>query len=74
MKKPILIVKTPKSYNSEKIYDFQTALECNEMIKNYYYTFVLPNIEDVLDFKVFDNNYGEEAYNKLKELIEELKK
>jgi hypothetical protein len=74
MKKPILIVKTPKSYNSEKIYDFQTSLECNEMIKNDYYTFVLPNIEDVLDFKVFDNNYGEETYNKLKELIEELKK
>ena len=73
MKKPILIVKTPKSYNSQKIYDFQTALECNELKKNYYYPFVLPNIEDVLDFKVFDNNYGEEAYNKLKKLIEELK-
>lgn len=74
MKKPILIIKTPKSYSSEKIYDFQTALECNEIIKNDYYTFVLPNIEDILDFKVFDNKYGDDAYNKLKELIEELKK
>ena len=74
MGKSILIVKAPNSYSSEKINEFGIALKSMDEIKKYYDIFVLPNIEDVFDFRVFNNKYGEEAYSRLKELIEELKK
>jgi hypothetical protein len=74
MEKPILVVKTPASYNSQKLNNFGIALEREESVKNDYHIFVLPNIEDVFDFRIFNNKYGEEAYYKLKKLIEELKK
>jgi hypothetical protein len=74
MERSILIVKAPNSYSSEKINEFGIALKSMDEIKKYYDIFVLPNIEDVFDFRVFNNKYGEEAYSRLKELIEELKK
>jgi hypothetical protein len=74
MERSILIVKAPNSYSSEKINEFGIALKSMEEIKKYYDIFVLPNIEDVFDFRIFNNKYGEEAYSRLKELIEELKK
>jgi hypothetical protein len=74
MERSILIVKAPNSYSSEKINEFGIALKSMDEIKKYYDIFVLPNIEDVFDFRIFNNKYGEEAYSRLKELIEELKK
>ena len=74
MERSILIVKAPNSYSSEKINEFGIALKSMDEIKKYYDIFVLPNIEDVFDFRVFNNKYGEEAYYRLKQLIEELKK
>jgi hypothetical protein len=74
MERSILIVKAPNSYSSEKINEFGIALKSMDEIKKYYDIFVLPNIEDVFDFRVFNNKYGEETYYRLKQLIEELKK
>jgi hypothetical protein len=74
MGKSILIVKAPNSYSSQRLDEFGIALESNDAIKKDYDIFVLPNIEDVFDFRVFNNKYGEEAYYRLKQLIEELKK
>jgi hypothetical protein len=74
MGKSILIVKAPISYSSQRLDEFGIALKSMDEIKKYYDIFVLPNIEDVFDFRVFNNKYGEEAYSRLKELIEELKK
>jgi hypothetical protein len=74
MERSILIVKAPNSYSSEKINEFGIALKSMDEIKKYYDIFVLPNIEDVFDFRIFNNKYGEAAYSRLKELIEELKK
>jgi len=74
MERSILIVKAPNSYSSQRLDEFVIALESKDEIKKDYDVFVLPNIEDVFDFRVFNNKYGEEAYSRLKELIEELKK
>jgi hypothetical protein len=74
MERSILIVKAPISYSSQRLDEFGIALESKDEIKKDYDVFVLPNIEDVFDFRVFNNKYGEEAYSRLKELIEELKK
>lgn len=73
MEKAILIIKTPTSYPSDKVQEFGTAMEQNDEIKKDYDLFVLPNIEDVWDFRIFNNKYGEEAYDKLKKLIDKLK-
>ena len=74
MERSILIVKAPISYSSQRLDEFGIALESKDEIKKDYDIFVLPNIEDVFDFRIFNNKYGEEAYSRLKELIEELKK
>ena len=74
MERSILIVKAPISYSSQRLDEFGIALESKDEIKKDYDVFVLPNIEDVFDFRVFNNKYGEEAYYRLKQLIEELKK
>jgi hypothetical protein len=74
MVNPILIVKFPNTYSPEVGEEIRNGLNRNEDLVNDYHIFCLPNNTDEFEFKVFNGEYTETEYQKLEELINELKK
>lgn len=74
MSKPILIVKFPASYPPQFAEEIAIHLNNKEDLVNDYHVFTIPNGEDNFDFRVFNGEHTEVEYQKLEELIEELKK
>lgn len=74
MAKPILIVKFPNRYPNEFSEKIGIELNKNVELVNDYHLIVIPNNNDEFDFKVFNGERTEDEYQKLEELINELKK
>jgi len=74
MSKPILIIKTPSDMDYEKVEIMHNKIKTSNELINDYHLFILPNITNEYEFKVFNGQYTENDYMKLEELIDELKK
>lgn len=74
MAKPILIVKFPNTYPPQVGEEIGSTLNRNKELVSDYHIFTLPNNNDEFEFKVFNGEYTESEYQRLEELINELKK
>jgi hypothetical protein len=74
MTKPILIVKFPHSYSPELGHNISKRISERPQLSQDYHVFVIPNMIDDFEFKVFNGEYTDIEYQNISDFIEELKK
>lgn len=73
MSKPILIIKLPASYPPQVAESVIENINNREDLTSDYHVFMIPNGDDLFDFKVFNGEHTVDEYTQLVEFIEDLK-
>jgi hypothetical protein len=74
MAKPIIIIKIPNSHTSDMVNEIRAVILSREELHTQYHVFLLPNISEEYEVKVFNGKYSDSEYMKLEHMIDELKK